>query len=465
MDELENLTSMATIIHVLNRLTFGISPGDIDRVKSQGIKAYIESQLNPNAQKEASELTDRLERLSTLKLNNVELYQKYGPQTKEERQSSQRSKTLQTRRQIRTQTINARIFRGILSNRQLQEVMVDFWFSHFNVHMRKGFVYVWVSNYEREAIAPNALGNFRRLLEATARHPAMLYYLDNWQNTDPKSKRAKGRFKGLNENYARELMELHTLGVDGGYTQQDVIALARILTGWGIDTQGNRSKGDGFYFDRDRHDFSDKTFLGKTIKGQGEAEVGQVLDILATHPATARHISYKLAQYFVADRPPETLVETLKQKFLSSNGDIKTVLSTLFNSSEFLNPQNYGNKFKTPWQYIISTIRTSGDRNPQPGFLGGILNQMGMPVYGCPTPDGYKNTQEAWLNPDGMMRRLSWATSIANGSLKGDRPLDAKVLAKTLGNNFSAKTQTAIDTTPADLQAALILGSPEMLGH
>ena len=319
---------------------------------------------------------------------------------------------------------------------------------------------------EEQAIRPNVLGKFRALLEATAKHPAMLYYLDNWQNKAPNRPAARGRFKGLNENYARELMELHTLGVNGGYTQQDVITLARIFTGWGFPPrrQGEAVQAE-FYFDANRHDSSDKVFLGQTIKGSGMAEAEQALDILARHPATAHHISYKLAQYFVADEPPQSLVDKLAKRFQDTDGDIRAVLDTLFHSREFLDPKYYNAKFKTPYQYVISAIRATGMdvQNVRP--VAGVLRQLSMQLYGCSTPDGYKNTQSAWLNPDAMLRRISFATTLAAGRFAGSKPVDAQQLSKTLGNNFSTQTKEVMESSDKQIQAALILGSPEFMRH
>ena len=343
--------------------------------------------------------------------------------------------------------------------------MVDFWFNHFNIFARKGLVRIWLGNYDQQAIRSNVFGNFRDLLGATASHPAMLFYLDNWLNTSPNSRGVRGRFKGLNENYARELMELHTLGVDGGYTQEDVISLARILTGWGISRNGRRGDGSGFYFDANRHDFSDKVFLGKTIKGSGKDEVEEALDILATHPATARHISYKLAQYFVSDRPPQDLVDSLAKDFLATGGNITAVLNTLFTSKEFLDPQYYGNKFKTPYQYIISIYRSSDTKEPNLRAMYGMLRQLGMPLYGCSTPNGYQNTRNAWLGPDAMMRRISFATAVARGHFNKQKPVDRALLLATLGNNFSARTLNVLNNSKPNLQAPLILGSPEMMSR
>jgi uncharacterized protein (DUF1800 family) len=342
--------------------------------------------------------------------------------------------------------------------------MVDFWFNHFNIFAYKGnLTRLWVGTYERDAIRPHALGNFRNLLGATAHHPAMLFYLDNWLNTAPGSKGARGRFKGLNENYARELMELHSIGINGGYTQQDIITLARIFTGWGIQRRGG--DGTGFKFNPNRHDNSDKIFLGVRIKGGGIEEGEKALDILAKHPSTARFISYKLAQYFVADTPPDSLVNKLAKRFKETNGNIRSVLETLFNSSEFWNEKYYGNKFKTPYQYIISAARATNTDQPRWGRIKRILDQLGMKLYGCKTPNGYKNTQEAWLNPDAIMRRISFATIISHGQLNQGKPIgiNHQQLRGTLGNNFSAQTQAVISNTPENLQAALILGSPEMM--
>jgi uncharacterized protein (DUF1800 family) len=360
--------------------------------------------------------------------------------------------------------------------------MVDFWFNHFNVYAQKGLDHLWTGAYEQEAIRPFALGRFRDLLGATARHPAMLFYLDNWQNSAPGTGRG-GKRRGLNENYARELMELHTLGVDGGYTQNDVIALARIFTGWGLGGPRVGAGRGGFYFDPKRHDNGEKIFLGQTIAGRGMSEGEQALDILARSPASARHISYKLAQYFVADDPPPALVERLARRFTDTDGDIRAVLTTLFQSTEFHDPRNRGNKFKTPYQYAVSAARAAGEPVVNARPLAGWLTQQGMPLYGCLTPNGYKNTQDAWLNPDAMTRRINLATALASGRVPlgtamiaapfatkvGERdssdvaPLDWTALAHTMGERFSSPTRGAIDVAPERLRAALILGSPDFM--
>lgn len=479
-------------LHVLDRLAYGPSPGDVQKIRAMGINKYIEQQLAPYAIPLPEDLRRQLAGLDTLHMDPVQLFQEYGPPLKPDHQANPEAakEARQRARVILEQSVQARLWRAVESPRQLQEVMVYFWFNHFNVYAAKGLDHLWIGAYEEQAIRPYALGSFRDLLSATARHPAMLFYLDNWQNTAPNSSGAHGKFQGLNENYARELMELHTLGVDGGYTQNDVIALARILTGWGLGRPRGRdtSKG-GFFFDPKRHDFGDKVFLGQTIHGSGIGEGEQALDMLARHPATAHHISYELAQYFVADDPPPALVNRLSQRFLATDGDIRAVLDTLFHSPEFWDQKYYGNKFKTPYQYLVSAVRAVGVKVNNVRPLYGMLMQQGMPFYGCLTPDGYKNTREAWLNPDAMTRRISFATALASGRLPlgqasyefgfqakrtdskyremapAGEPTNAGELAKTLDNRLSAQTRSALETSPEPLRAAMILGSPDFMQH
>jgi uncharacterized protein (DUF1800 family) len=499
--------------HVLNRLSFGPRPGDIATVEKLGIERYIQQQLSPESIQESPQLSQKLAELKTLNLTPVELLRDYAPRPRNPEASArparqadlkpsqppispaERQATQHKLNSVLDESRQARLLRAIASQRQLQEVMVDFWFNHFNVFAGKGLVRIGVGSYEETVIRSHALGSFRELLEATAQHPAMLFYLDNWQNTAPNSPGARGRFKGLNENYARELMELHTLGVDSGYTQQDVTTLARILTGWGfcpgllsrIQTRQSLPNQTGFCFDPRRHDNSNKTFLGQRMKGGGIEEIEQALDRLAKHPATARHISYKLAQYFVSDQPPQSLVNRLAQRFNNTNGNIKAVLETLFQSPEFWDPQYANAKFKTPYQYVVSAVRATGMAVHNVRPLYATLQQLGMPLYGCQTPDGYKNTQEAWLNPDAMTRRVSFATALANGQLPLTRPplpldsttrlqtqvaldatrrgepVDADQLTTTVGNLLLSSTEQAIAQSPPYLKSALILGSPEFM--
>jgi uncharacterized protein (DUF1800 family) len=463
------------ILHAINRLSFGPRPGDVERLQSLGVKQYIQEQLHPELLPLPTSLKNKLDSLSSLRLNTTQLAAEYG-QTSKLAPTARQAKRRQSK-SILEEAVQARLWRSIESPRQLEEVMVDFWYNHFNVAANKGISRVWVGNYEQQALRPHVFGKFRNLLGATAQHPAMLHYLDNWQNTAPKSPGAKGQLQGLNENYARELMELHTLGVKGGYTQKDVTSLTKILTGWGYRRANQKKGGEPFtfFFDPQRHDFSDKNFLGKTITGSGESEVNQALDLLAKSPATAKFISYELAQYFVHDNPDQSLVDRLQKKWLQTDGDIRSVLTTLFDSPEFWAPQAYHTKFKTPYQYIISTVRSTGldVQNTQP--LAKQLQQLGMPLYNCATPDGYKNTRSAWLNENAMIQRLNFATSLGNGRLLLNvdenaqpivvAPLDANRLNLTLGAFISADTQKKIASSNAHLQASLLLGSPDFMYH
>ncbi|MEH2318502.1 DUF1800 domain-containing protein [Nostoc sp.] len=483
------------VLHIINRLSFGPRPGDVQRVESMGVERYIQEQLSPDSIPEPQSLTSQLKQLDTLHLNPVELSEYGTTHLPGQKPSLEEIKTANKRgKQVVDEAVQARLLQATSSPRQLQEVMVDFWYNHFNVDAGKGRDRLWVGAYEQEAIRPYALGRFRDLLGATAHHPAMQYYLDNFQNRADSRPDAQGNVRGLNENYARELMELHTLGVDGGYTQQDVIALARILSGWGFSRPGQQTDNNfGFYFNPKRHDFSDKVFLGHTIKSGGETEGEEALDILAHSPATARHISYQIAQYFVSDRPPTSLVNNLTQRYLTTDGNIREVLNTLFHSREFWDAKNFNAKFKTPYQYAISAVRATGIEVNNTRPISNLLQQLAMPLYRCQTPDGYKNTADVWLNPDAMNRRLSFATAIANGNLplstiptnmeQGDRtleqgkigteqipaqkspriPVDAWQLTNTLGNSFSVKTQMAIASSDSQIRSALILGSPEFM--
>jgi uncharacterized protein (DUF1800 family) len=515
-------TADLKVLHYINRLSFGPTPGEVQRVQAMGIERYIQEQLSPESIPQPPTLTQQLASFQTLNMTPNALFETYGP-SKELKQmlfnqfgnkrnflspspipqkleltDEQKAAIKAQRRRARIITeeaTTARLMRAVESPSQLQEVMTDFWYNHFNVFSGKGLDRLWVGAYEQQAIRPYALGHFGDLVTSTATHPAMLFYLDNWQNTGADTPGARGRFKGLNENFARELMELHTLGVDGGYTQKDVTELARVLTGWGFCRNGRRGLKYDFCFDASRHDPGDKLFLGQTIKGGGAEEGTQALAILVHSPVTARHISYELAQYFVADNPPQSLVEKLTKRYLETDGDIRAMLSTLFHSSEFQDPKYYGAKFKSPYQYLVSSLRVSGQSVRNPILLAAQLNQFGMPLYGCQTPNGYQNTEAAWLSPDALTRRISFATTLASGKLSllpksplispqaedglvmapetapvkvpsfSSQPLDPVQLADTLGNRFSPKTSAALTKTTPDLRSALILASPEMMHY
>jgi uncharacterized protein (DUF1800 family) len=357
--------------------------------------------------------------------------------------------------------------------------MVDFWFNHFNVFSGKGLDDVWIGNYEQQAIRPFALARFRDLLFATTKHPAMLVYLDNTLSTAPGSPGARGNRAGLNENFAREVMELHTLGADGGYTQEDVITLARILTGWGVNPPEARAYPEhAAVFEGRRHDYSPKVFLGRTLKSSGKAEGEEALDILARSPATAHHISYELAQYFVSDDPPPALVDRLAARFQETDGNIREILKALLASREFWD--SYGRKYKTPYHFVVSAARAAGVPIDNVRPLLGTMDQLGMPLFGCLTPDGYKNTEDAWLSPDATTRRVSFATAFARGGLpvsgaSGNsiapgvdasakpRMVDAAHLTAIFGSTMTGPTREAIAQAPPALHAALILGGPDFM--
>src|SRR5574340_510535 len=463
----------AQALHVLNRLAFGPAPGDVQRVAAIGVDQYIQQQLHPDSISLPNDLQQQLSSLDTLSLTPTELFLQYGPpqRPRGHKLTPQEIKAFNQQLQIiAMQAMQARVLRAIESPCQLQEVMVNFWFNHFNVFRGKGLDRLWIGSYERDAIRPYALGHFRDLLFATARDPAMLFYLDNWLDTQPGTPHAKGRFQGINENYAREVMELHTLGVNGGYTQTDVTTLAHILTGWGLcPMRGRFADPGGFCFDPLRHDFSDQVFLGQHIAGNGEEEIEKALDMLAASPATAHHLSYELAQCFVADDPPPALVDTLTKKWLQTNGDIAAVLDTLFHSQEFWSSEYTGNKFKTPYEYVISMVRATGESVTNVKPLLGMMQQLGMPLYGYLTPDGYKNTQSAWLNPDSMMMRLSFATALGHGNVRlNPGSMDpvppeqrAAQLFDTLSGLFTAQQIVTMDSQTEPLRAGLILGSPQ----
>ncbi len=464
------------VLHVLNRLAFGPTAEDFDYVKMIGVERYIAEQLDPTDIPEPFELRLLLARLDSLGLGAAELRQFYGPlrpvngvkPTLEEIKAQQQRTEL-----VEREAAEARIFRAVLSRRQLEQVMVNFWFNHFNIFAGEGLERIWIGNYEERAIRPYALGRFRDLLSAVAKHPAMLVYLDNTQNT---ALAAGGRDR-LNENFAREVMELHTLGADGGYSQDDVETLSRVFTGWRINSlDGSQIPGVAAVFERAHHDYGPKVFLGRQLESTGKAEGEEALDILASSPATARHIAFELAQYFVADAPPAALVDRVTARFVASGGDIRQTLKTLFDSPEFW--ASVGQKYKTPYEFVISAARAAGLPIDNARPLLRWMNRLGMPLYGCATPDGYKNTAEAWLSPDATIQRIAFAAAFARGAVPvaaaadgllgaefpGRRRLvDPKRLMVIFGSILTPKARAVIDTAPASERAGLILGSPDFM--
>jgi uncharacterized protein (DUF1800 family) len=434
-------------VHVLNRLAFGPRPGDIARVTQMGVQRYIDEQLAPESVPMPEALAARLQALETLREPAGATLGKFLEvrNMRKDEDEAFKARRREVYMRINDEGAESRLLRAVDSPRQLEEVMVDFWFNHFNVFAGKSEVRALVTSFERDAIRPYAFGSFRDLLGATAHHPAMLYYLDNWVS----------KANGLNENYARELMELHTMGVDQGYTQKDVTELARMLTGWTYRPKKLVSDNETFWFDPKRHDNGSKQWLGWTVRAAGRTEGELALDVLAVHPATARHVSYRLAQYFVADVPPPALVERMARTWLDTKGDIRSVLRTMFTSTEFMDDSTAGAKFKTPYQYVVSAARASGGA-PDMKRMQQVLNRLGMPLYGCQTPDGYKNTQEAWLNPDALAMRIGLATSLGQNA-------SMQTVQSALGPSISPRTQELAAASPEKLRSALLLGSPDFM--
>ena len=327
----------------------------------------------------------------------------------------------------------AKVLRAILSERQLQEVMTDFWVNHFNIDLGKSGAEIdYANQFEQQAIRPHALGKFRDLLLATAESPAMMIYLDNQTSIGPDSPAAKRQRRGstnagLNENYGREVMELHTVGVDGGYTQADVTALSNILTGWGVQQP---QQGGPFAFEPRRHEPGAKQWLGHKVKENGEQEGIDALSYLAAQPATAHHISFELAQRFVADTPPPAMVDRMVATWMASDGDIAEVLRTMVHSREFFARANFHNKVKTPLEFVASALRATDTDPTNPGALTNQLRAMGEPLYRCLPPNGYPNTGDSWMNSAALVDRLNFALALSEGRLGGMR-LNAPLLLAT----------------------------------
>ena len=384
----------------------------------------------------------------------------------------------------------AKLLRAIYSERQLDEVMTDFWFNHFNVFIGKGADRYLITSYERDVIRPHALGKFEDLLVATAKSPAMLFYLDNWLSVGPNSDvalgirknpyprrryrpfppnptEAKGKGKrnnGLNENYGRELMELHTLGVNGGYTQHDVTELARVLTGWTIDQP---QKGGGFKFEERMHDPGIKIVLGHKFKNHGEKEGMEVLHLLAHHPSTAHFICTKLAMRFVSDDPPPALVESMAETFLKKDGDIRDVLKTMFQSPEFWSDNAYRAKMKTPLEFVVSAVRATGADVSDPLPLARQLNTLGMPLYGMQPPTGYSMKSEAWVNSSALLGRMNFSLALMSGKIKGIQ-VDADRLVSLVSDAASPGAPPASpdpQRTLATLEGSLLAGDVSKQTH
>jgi uncharacterized protein (DUF1800 family) len=558
----KSLSEEQKILHVLNRLGFGARPGDVEKVKKIGIDKYIEQQLNPASIDDAV-AENKVKGLEIFSMSTAELFEKYpnpgallrqlnggkkaqadaqakagdkagnqqdtaavtADQQRERRQELNelyRKYDLRPAGQILPQIVANRVLRAVYSERQLQEVMVDFWQNHFNVFSGKNAVRWYIPSYERDVLRKNALGNFKDLLTATAMHPAMLFYLDNFQSVSPNApapggnraannqalaerimrnggqipprmrdrmrqrgitdeqidqrlrqirdnpqpKQAKKQERGINENYARELMELHTLGVDGGYTQKDIIEVAKAFTGWTIaDPTGYRKaaareitgqedrkldrlqrmpgiaddlESGQFYFNDRWHEKGPKYVLGQKIDEGGIKDGLKVLDILVNSQATAKFIAKELCVKFVSDNPSDALVGRVADAFHRSGGDIKTTLRTIFTDKEFFAPENYRAKIKTPFELAVSSIRALGaDTNGSPAMLA-MLNKLGEVPYGYQAPTGYPDKAEDWVNTGALLERMNFAIAVASNRIPGTsvnlKSLDGKDKDQTLNN-------------------------------
>src|SRR6202030_1486165 len=346
----------------------------------------------------------------------------------------------------------AKVARAIYSDRQLQQVLDDFWFNHFDVFAAKGEDRYYLTSYERDVIAPHALGKFKDLVSSSAKSPAMLFYLDNFLSADPRAaqrmaqeramrqrgRRGLNRFphnphaqnkkkqeRGLNENYGRELMELHTLGVDGGYTQKDVTEVARCFTGWTIEKPRENPQ---FKFDGRIHDPDPKIVLGKKIHAGGIKDGEQVIELLVKHPSTAKFISAKLARRFVSDRPPESLVAKMAETFQSSDGDIRAVMRTMIYSPEFWTRDAYRAKIKTPFELVVSAVRALGTDVDTAMPLVQWVGRIGEPLYQCQPPTGYADKSDAWVNTGALLNRLNFSLTLAGNKIRGSRADVASLL-------------------------------------
>jgi len=528
----------ARALHLLSRASWGPRPSDIGAVLTMGANTWLDRQLNPENLADR-DVEARLKLLPTVSLSMSELYRDYSPRPADVQAArkaqamgdsgmakmqdamtpaERRERAARSPQRLHAELVTAKLQRSVFSERQLEDVMTDFWFNHFNVFFNKGQDRYLVSDYERSAIRPNVFGKFENLLIATAQHPAMLFYLDNWQsvyvdtaaralqNTGPLAARLRAR--GLNENYARELLELHTLGVDGGYTQADVIEVARALTGWtyeppraqqqgqapqrpagnraraGRGMQEVRGKGDvPFVFRAQLHDRDEKTVLGQKLAANRGIEDGMdVMKIVARHPSTARFIATKLVERFVSDKPPADLVDHLADVFQKTNGDLREVTRALFTSDEFYSSEYRHAKVKTPYELVVSAARATGAEVSQSRRSIDLLRTMGHLPYAEPTPAGFPAMSEDWVNSGAMLNRMNFGLDLAGGRVDGVRidaslmprgetstdvlltavlpGIDTKRLSQRISEDLAAQSGL---TQRARLQRALglALGSPE----
>jgi uncharacterized protein (DUF1800 family) len=445
-------TADQQVRHALGRLGFGPRPGDVARVRAMGVDEWIALQLAPGRVENAAAEALVASAFETYHADSRELVAlaQAGQQAirRRARQAAMQGDTTANRRETRADAVRddpqlreqlrrarrvvgdvqaVKLARAVASERQLEEVMTDFWENHFSVFAGKGLTRHYIPSYDRDVIRPRALGNFRDLLGAVAKSPAMLFYLDQFQSTVDSAHtplrnarvarmRPAGRARGLNENYARELLELHTLGVDGGYTQRDVIEVARALTGWTM----NPRQGTGFVFRPEIHDADAKVVLGHRLAaGRGIEDGEEVLDIVARHPATARFIARKLAIRFVSDDPPPALVERAAATFRRTDGDIRETVRTIVTSPEFFSRAAYRAKVKSPFELVASALRALGARPDTTPRSAQLVAFLGAPIFGHQAPNGWPETGGAWMNAGAILNRINFGLALAGGRVPG----------------------------------------------
>ena len=499
------LSARDSAFHALNRLAYGPRPGEVDSVARGGVMRWIERQLDPE-QIPDRPLAERQRGFKILDYDRADLARRYREAVRErerlQREAAQAGDSTRLRaarpmrefRELAGELQQLAVVRATLSERQLREVMVDFWTNHFNVFAGKGADRFLLPSYIEETIRPRALGRFEDLLIATAESPAMLFYLDNARSVAPGSSppgplsagrrggtNGRSRPTGINENYARELLELHTLGVDGGYTQQDVIEVARIFTGWSIEPP---ERGAGFVFRDWAHDYGDKRVLGVTFRGEGRTEGVKLLTLLASSHATMHHVSAKLCARFVADEPPDGCVDAAVAAWDKSRGDIRAILRAIFTSPDFWSPQAVRTKVKTPLEFVVSAVRATGADPDDSPRLAQVVARLGEPLYLQPAPTGYAENEAHWVNSGALLARMNAAVALAAGRLPGvtanldhvipttrdDDQLVDLVNERVLGGTMSAHTKRVILgqlTDMADpmqaraLAVGLALGGPD----
>jgi uncharacterized protein (DUF1800 family) len=483
---IRELNEEEAVLHALNRLGFGPRPGQVEQIEKTGLENWIQAQLHP--ENIGDPVVDaRLAQFPALGLSAAGLLDRYPPDDLAAKRLGMKAEDYKKRLQeqgkqpgganslpfkdpneIVNELMEAKMVRAVYSERQLAEQLSDFWFNHFNIFVYKDTDRWYLIPYERDAIRPHVLGKFRDLLEATAKSPAMLYYLDNSSSADPHAfdrlkqhpVRARpgeklpplGGKRGLNENYGRELMELHTLGVDGGYKQEDVIEVARAFTGWTIESP---RENPAFYFDQRIHDPDPKRALGKKIKGGGIKDGEQVLDLLVKNEHTARHISLQLAEHFVADDPPPALVARMAKTFEKSKGDIRAVMTTMIYSPEFWSRAAFRAKVKTPYELVASTARALGADVDQPMQLAQWVSRIGEPLYQCLTPNGYSDKAAAWVSTGALLNRVNFAVALTGNKVRGAQ-VDINSL---VGADVAVNPKLALDRIEGEFLAGQVSDS------